>query len=143
MAVSEQELDKLKASMVDLLHSPQADMAILQYLSRQGLITEKDVSPYEVEEIQNVLEQGHELVKSSGLKAIFREPQAGLFSFYIDGNLFEIDQVLTEPTIVLLQGGSIKGYPQGLDNQTEEKISWIKLITQLVNAGYWYEIDEA
>lgn len=143
MAVTDQELDKLKTSMVDLLHSPQADNAILQYLSRQGLISEQDLPPYEAAEIQTILEQGHVLAKISGLKAIFRDPQGGLFSFYIDGHLFEIDQALTEPAIAMLQGDSISGYPEGLVNQTKERTSWIELMTQLVNAGYWYEIDES
>lgn len=137
MSVSVQELDKLKADMVDLLQSPQADEAILHYLSRQGLATEQAVPLYELEEIQNMLDQGDELVKLSGVKAIFKYPQAGLFSFYIDGNVFEVEQALALQTIAMLEGDSIKGYPQEIEKNAKNKTRWIKLITQLANAGYW------
>lgn len=141
MAVSVQELDKLKANMIELLHSPQADEAILQYLSRQGLVTELDIPLYETQEIQNLLDQGHELVKLSGVKPIFKASNLGIFSFFIDGNVFEVEQALTEQTIALLEGDSIKGYSQAIGNNASDKASWVSLVTQLVNAGYWYEVE--
>jgi len=101
MAVSVQELDNLKIGMVDLLNSPQGDEAMLRYLSRQGLVLEQELPQYSFDEIQSVLDEGHELVKLSGLKPIFRnaQTQLGIFSFFIDGNVFDVDEILCEQII--------------------------------------------
>lgn len=137
MEVSAAEIDRIKANISNLLNSSQANQAIMHYLSRQALAIEQEPTDYTVEEIQSMLDDGEEFTKLAGVKAIFSTNHEDMFSFYIDGNVFQIDQTLSEQTIALLGSEVIKGYPQGLDNKPQEKHTWINLVTQLVNAGLW------
>ena len=137
MEVSVAEIDRIKASITDLLNSQQANKAIMQYLSRQALAIEQEPVAYSFDEIQSMLEDGEEFTKLAGVKAIFSKSQDDIFSFYIDGNAFEIAQTLADQTIALLESEVIKGYPKDFDKQTENKRVWVKLVTHLVNAGFW------
>jgi 50S ribosomal protein L16 3-hydroxylase len=137
MEVSAAEIDRIKESISDLLNSSQANQAIMHYLSRQALAIEQESTDYSVEEIQSMLDDGEEFTKLAGVKAIFSKNQEDMFSFYIDGNVFEIDQVLAEDIIVLLESEVIRGYPKEFTKQPAAKRAWVKLVKKLVNAGFY------
>lgn len=141
MIISEQELSKLKNSMIDLLSSPQAEDAILQYLSRQGLTTEEQTLLFKVEEIQELLEQGNQFHKVAGVKPILKRSQTEEFTFFIDGNSFVSESALSEQILTLLEEDVVDALPVTVINDASKKTSWVKLFTQLVNAGYWYLAD--
>jgi 50S ribosomal protein L16 3-hydroxylase len=137
MQVSSQELSKLKSTLVELLNSPQAEQALLQYLSRQGLPNNQEPPNYDVSEISEALMQGAVFEKLPGVKPIYAEQQQASFCFYIDGNMFEVDNDLTEQTLSLLAAQSVQGLPEGFALQSPQSTLWVALITQLLNAGFW------
>ncbi|MFT6268656.1 MAG: 50S ribosomal protein L16 3-hydroxylase [Alphaproteobacteria bacterium] len=142
MQVSNNELSKLKNTLVELLDSPQAEQALLQYLSRQGLPTDQEELPdYATDEIFDALIQGAIFEKLPGVKPIYGELQLTNFSFYIDGNMFVVDSCIVDQAIALLETPHIQGLPEGFAPQLPETAHWLTLATQLINSGYW-EIAE-
>jgi 50S ribosomal protein L16 3-hydroxylase len=137
MQVSTNELNKLKDTIVALLNSPEAEQALLQYLSRQGLATEQALPLYEIADISEAVAQGETFEKLPGVKPIYAEQQLHTFTFYIDGNSFEVDKSIFTQTVTLLESRQVQGLPQGFTLQTAQSTHWLNLLLQLVNAGYW------
>jgi 50S ribosomal protein L16 3-hydroxylase len=137
MQVSTNELNKLKDTIVELLNSPEAEQALLQYLSRQGLATEQELPLYEIADISEAVAQGETFEKLPGVKPIYAERQLHTFTFYIDGNRFEVDKSIFTQTVTLLESRQVQGLPQGFTLQTAQSTHWLNLLLQLVNAGYW------
>lgn len=141
MQVSANELAKLKHTLVELLDSPEAEQALLQYLSRQGLPNYEGLPTYEVAAISEAIIQGDKFEKLPGVKPIYSERQQGDFRFYIDGNMFEVDACITQQAIALLGKSVTQGPLEGVSAQSQESTSYATLITQLLNAGYWEIVE--
>jgi 50S ribosomal protein L16 3-hydroxylase len=141
MQVSNNELTKLKNTLKKLIDSPLAGQALLQYLSRQGLTIDQELPVYEGDDISAALIQGAIFEKVPAVKPIYAEQQLGHFSFYIDGNMFEVDNCIAQQTLALLREPQIQGFPDGFSPQSSERALWIEILTRLVNAGYWEVLE--
>lgn len=141
MQVSRDELLMLKDSIMDLLSSPQAEHAMLQYLSRQGLVPDDELVPYSKRDVLDALDSELVLEKMPGVKPIFAEQEAAVFSFYIDGNVFTVPHHIRDYTLTLLASAYVPILPVGLKRGSGQQSSWVTLVTQLLNAGYWDMLD--
>lgn len=140
MQISNNELNRVKESIVALLHSPQANSALLQYLSRQGLVLETDIPEYSTDEVEDMLKQGAEFEKVAGVKVIYAEQGPGDFVFYIDGVKFTVNSSIAEQTILLLNAPTSRGLEDAFGFGSSSATEWVNLITQLLNARFWVDV---
>lgn len=141
MEVTKAEIDQLKANIVELLNSSQAEHALMQYLSRQSLPAMDDIISYTVEALEAALLNGSCFEKMPGVKPIYKEQSSPHFVFYIDGNSFKVDTAIAELAKSLLASDSISEIPKALLAQSDEKRDWLTLLSQLIDAGYWIAVD--
>jgi 50S ribosomal protein L16 3-hydroxylase len=137
MLVTNNEISKLKESIVDLLNSQEAEQALLQYLSRQGLPSIDDFPRYEPQEVEEAFRRGETFERLPGIKAIYGDFQTDTFTFYIDGNKFASSELVSEQIIILLESDEISSTPHHFKDGSLELTQWLNLFTQLLNAGYW------
>lgn len=146
--VATTELSKLKQSLLDLLNTPEAEDALLKYLSIQqlpfGEHTNED--QYLVSDIEMFVQNKQLIHRSPGVRPIYIEQQFNIFTFFIDGNAFEIDIQLQEQTKELLLNSSIdlaqtvtifENTELAAFDRTLYK-SWLSLVCTLLNYGYWH-----
>ena len=141
MQVTNKELAKLKETLVTLLNTPQANGSIMQYLSRQGLPCEQFSHNYTVAEIEELFTQDTIFERQPGIKPIYSEQQGKVFTFYIDGNKFEVDKDIELQTKLLLESSYISEIPTAIMAKQINKSNWLNLMMQLLSAGYWLEIE--
>jgi 50S ribosomal protein L16 3-hydroxylase len=132
--VSRGELGRVKQGIVELLDSPQAEKALLQYLSRQGLPDLSNEDVYSVPEVETLFQEGTQIYKTPGVRPIYMQTEDDLFSFCIDGNTFELPASISAQAKHLLNDNEfLLCNTQFKDSKTP----WVSLIAQLLNAGYW------
>jgi 50S ribosomal protein L16 3-hydroxylase len=136
-SVSDSELNRLRISIAELLNSYQAQEALMQSISRQGLPDMRPEQSYELEEVIELLESGTQWVKAPGVKPIYAQTQASGFRFFIDGQTFLPSQEISAFARSLIDE-PITPSPVCKDaNQLKE---YALLLLQLLNKGY---IDQA
>lgn len=149
--VSNQELTHLKQSMLALLESDQAQQAILSLLSRQALPDNKLEYVLTCNEVSDLLVAGKPIYKAPGVKPIYASTckndtlhaqnakcvanASGIFQFFIDGEVFEIDASLAETVKDIIAQDAILICPNNLT--PVQQTQFFSLVTELVNAGYW------
>jgi len=138
--VSQAELRLLKHKMLTLLESAQAEHALMQYLSRQALPDVYEAQHLNVDDLSQLMAEPALVVKMPGVRPIYRDKQEGVFSFYIDGNLFEAPSALRAVIIDLLEADScdISELYSTLNTHHQE---CLLLFTQVLNSGYWEMAD--
>lgn len=151
--ISNNELAKLKSSLFDLLNTPEADDALLRYLSVQHLPTEEfnTDEAYLFSDIEMLVHQNAQIKKLPGVRPIYHEQQYNVFSFYIDGNAFDVDIQLQEQTKVLLASDSISlADTVAIFNHTDVAAhdrtlykAWLRLVCSLLNKGLWEVISDS
>lgn len=138
--VSQAELKLLKHNMLTLLESEQAEHALMQYLSRQALPDVYDSQHLSVDDVSQLMEEPTLISKMPGVRPIYSDKQEAVFSFYIDGNLFEAPSALRAVIIDLLNADpcDISGLYSMLNTHHQE---CLLLFTQVLNSGYWEILD--
>ncbi len=139
--VSEQELARVKANIIELLNSPQAESALLQYLSRQSLPEILPITEHDFDSVQTGVENFAVFEILPGVKPIYREQQSQIFTFYIDGNMFETSILLMNAIKTFLSEKYCQGYPADICDADMQN-NWVKLLTQLLNANLIELVDE-
>jgi 50S ribosomal protein L16 3-hydroxylase len=142
--VSPKELAQLKDNIMALLHSEQSEHAILQYLSRQSLPDLQAGEDYTVEDVIELSASGVYLLRAPGVRPIHAETSSAFFTFYIDGNHFDLPVSLSNymQTILNADGFLLSTRQMQSELQNDKDINaLITLITQLLNMGYW-EIED-
>jgi 50S ribosomal protein L16 3-hydroxylase len=141
-AINSSELAKIKQRISQLINSEQAEHALLQLLSRQGLPNDEALkADYSVEEVRNELLEGVSLARMTGVKPIYAEQQTSEnFVFFIDGNAFKVSIKLNSAFDILLNN---KDVSFGIDIEEEvlENPEFIDVVTNLINTGYWVLVD--
>ncbi|MGB3726478.1 MAG: cupin domain-containing protein [Glaciecola sp.] len=146
------ELERLKSQLVSLLNTPQANEAILKFLSAQQLPVLHDES-YQVDaaELGDMLSEQGIITMPSAVRPIYLAEQtssridsAAVFTFYIDSHVFEVDIALKAHLQSLFANKSIDAHHafMQLNNcASSQDAAWLTIIAQLVNAGYveWQE----
>lgn len=142
--VSSKELAQLKDNIIALLNSEQSEHAILQYLSRQSLPDLQAGEDYTIEDVKDLSASGVYLLRTPGVRPIYATTNEVFFTFYIDGNHFDLPASLTDymQTILNADGFLLDTRQMQSEFQNDKDANaLITLITQLLNMGYW-ELDE-
>ena len=136
--ISKNELDQVKQDIFDLLNSEQAEHALLQYLSRQALPDLGEPEQYALKEIAVLFEEEGVITKVPGVRPIYVQATTNndLFSFYIDGNLFEAPAHFSPQIRELLNSDNYQLLLDALVSTSQQE-AFTVLVTQLINAGYW------
>jgi 50S ribosomal protein L16 3-hydroxylase len=131
--VTKEEIGRLKQSVIGLLDSPEAEQALMRFISRQALPDARPEQPYDIAAVIDAINSECDIVLLPGIKPIYLQQSAENFVFYIDG----------EPFSVIAE---IKALIQGLlDNKTlacpidinETALKHLStLVLQMLNAGY-------
>jgi len=141
-AVNSSEINKIKQHLNQLINSEQAEHALLQLLSRQGLPNDEALKAnYTVEDIRSELLDGVSLAKMTGVKPVYAEQQQSeSFVFFIDGNSYTVSITLKDAFEVLLNH---KDVSMGIDIDEEllNNHEFVAIVTNLINIGYWVLLD--
>lgn len=141
--VSKEEIIRLKRSIAEILDTEAAEQALLKFISRQEIQTFEPDTPYTYAEVEQLLNAKVSIHKTLGLKPIYGADGIGnlssIFAFYVDGNRFEVNKVLSEYTKTFINSASIDGYPSDLSDNLYTLFT--NLATELLNSGYWYVDD--
>lgn len=134
--ISRDEFESVKESVFELINSKQAEQAILQHLSRQGLPQIIEAPEYSLEDVEALLKCGTYIYKLPGVRPIYMQSEGDSFLFYIDGQDYEVpssiailvQQLLNEDEYLITKT-SIK--------PNDDVTAWISIVSQLLNSGYW------
>ncbi|MDN0117640.1 cupin domain-containing protein [Yersinia frederiksenii] len=132
--IKSQEVDKLRAMMLDLVQQPedfQSWFGEFISQSRHELDLAPPEPPYQAGDIYELLQQGEELQRLSGLRVLRIGQQC-----FANGEL--IDTPHLQAADALCQHYSIDAAKLG---EALEDPSFLAMLTTLVNSGYWYFID--
>lgn len=141
--VTEHELTQLKANMIALLQSNQAEHALMRYLSRQNLPdmrteleNEGDHEPaYVIDSVIDYIQQGGTFILAAGVKPIYTEQTRQVFTFFIDGQAFETPTELRSAIEQIIHN---KAEAKELINTLTEpqQQAFVGVLTDLLNQGY-------
>lgn len=141
-AIDLAEITRVKQQLIQLINSEQAENALLQLLSRQGLPSDEALkAEYTIEETFEALSQGVPLSRMTGVKPIYAEHQVSdKFVFFIDGNLFSVAKSLRNDVEILLNSREVTVGIE-LAEDLIEKPEFITVVAELLNVGYWVLLD--
>nr|WP_241664501.1 cupin domain-containing protein [Ningiella ruwaisensis] len=141
--VTHDELSRLKQKMTELLFSSQADIALMQYISRQYLPDRRPQCPYTVEEVLDSLQQTGILAWMEGVKPIYSEISQSSdkndhadFMFFVDGQAYQIKASIKNALLAFIRDGKQHlplTEPLLSDNVLDQ---YALLLTQLLNDGH-------
>lgn len=136
------EITRVKQHLIQLINSEQAENALLQLLSRQGLPSDETLkADYTIDETFEALSQGVSLCRMTGVKPIYAEHQiSDKFVFFIDGHLFAVAKSLRYDFEILLNSREVTVGIE-LAQDLIEKPEFIKVVAELLNVGYWVLLD--
>lgn len=107
----------------------------------QTIGNEKTLYPYERSEVFDALMQGAILEKLPGVKPLYGEDISSLGTFYIDGQQFDVTPDILDEALLFLDRPYTDGIPQRCMTTPDVTDSWLRLLVQLLNAGYWHLVD--
>ncbi|MFQ3207927.1 MAG: 50S ribosomal protein L16 3-hydroxylase [Glaciecola sp.] len=141
-AINSSELAKIKQRISQLINSEQAEHALLQLLSRQGLPNDEALkADYSVEEVRNELLEGVSLARMTGVKPIYAEQQTSEnFVFFIDGNAFKVSIKLNSAFDILLNNKDVS-FGIDIEEDVLDNPEFVDVVTNLINTGYWVLVD--
>ena len=131
--VTKAEMARIKRSLVDLLNTPEAEQALLRFISRQNLPDGSPEIAFELDEVLDIIESDCNLVLLPGVKAIYGEQETEDFIFYIDGEPFSVQKDIKAITCALLLEAKLS-LPLMLNNSQTNQLAL--LLMHLLNAGY-------
>ena len=141
-AVNSAEIDRIKQHLNQLINSEQAEHALLQLLSRQGLPNDEALKAnYTIEDVRGELLDGVSLAKMTGVKPVYAEQQRSeRFVFFIDGTSFTVDITLKDAFEVLLNNKDV-AIGIDIDEEVLNNLEFVAIVTDLINIGYWVLLD--
>lgn len=131
--ITDTEITRLREAVVALIHSDQAQHALMQVLSRQSLPDMRPDQTFELAEVEALLQSGLELVKAPGVKPIYAQSQTEDFVFYIDGQAFTVSGNLAANAMAIINGSVT--LCQSLSDKLQNQ-EYAALLIQLLNEGY-------
>ncbi|MFC4701255.1 cupin domain-containing protein [Glaciecola siphonariae] len=140
--VSQHELARLKALIAELLNTPEADQALMRFISAQSLPDMKPDEEYTIEEVLDACRQGLVIKLLPGVKAVYShvsESPNEPFVFYVDAQPFSTTAENQALMLALIHTGELSisaDVNYGRDNKTQT--AFAALVSQLVNAGFVY-----
>ncbi|WP_371196005.1 JmjC domain-containing protein [Glaciecola sp. SC05] len=132
-SITDIELNKLKRTIQSLLDSEQAQRALMQSISRQGLADMSPETLFDQDEVLALLENGEQFVKAPGVKPIYAQSQSEGFRFYIDAQEFAVPSSV-EGYLKTIIDRDISSCSSELDSLQINTIE--PLIRLLLNQGY-------
>jgi 50S ribosomal protein L16 3-hydroxylase len=141
-AVNASEINKIKQHLEQLINSEQAENALLQLLSRQGLPNDEALQAnYTVDDVRSELLDGVSLAKMTGVKPVYAEQQRSEnFVFFIDGNSYTVGIALKDAFEVLLNNKDVS-VGIDIDEEVLNNLEFVAIVTNLINIGYWVLSD--
>jgi 50S ribosomal protein L16 3-hydroxylase len=141
-AVNASEINKIKQHLEQLINSEQAENALLQLLSRQGLPNDEALQAnYTVDDVRSELLDGVSLAKMTGVKPVYAEQQRSEnFVFFIDGNSYTVGIALKDAFEVLLNNKDVS-VGIDIDEEVLNNLEFVVIVTNLINIGYWVLSD--
>lgn len=136
--VTDDEINTLRQMLVDQLHQPQWQHALLRLLSQQQLPHfEEDVEErllISIEDVEHALESGAQIEKVAACRPLVYPGQTEqeFFTFYIDGEEYTACSSCEEPLMKLFSGQALTKNDV-LNQQFTLKI--INIVTTLIHSG--------
>lgn len=131
-------LQALKNQLIDAIHSQAFDHALLRQLSDQHLPAEVPELLLSVGSLHEQLIAGAQFGLAAGCRPVFcDEMSAATFSFYVNGEHFEVSRNSEHIFIALLDGTvlDLAMYQQIIS------FAELEILTTLINKGYWVLLD--
>ena len=128
-----QDIDKLTDMLKAALESKQnirSFMGAMLSQSRHQLDVVEPEELHTIEEVSEYLQSGGELTKVSGLRALYNQDEEA--TLFINGETFTNDSTTLIKLLANQDTFSLIEFGTPLDEAT------LKLLTELLNKGYWY-----
>lgn len=128
-----QDIDKLTDMLKAALNSQQdirSFMGAMLSQSRHQLDIVEPEELHTIEEVSEYLQSGGELTKVSGLRALYNQNEET--ALFVNGETFTSDSSVLIKILANQETFTLDDFGAVLDKAT------IKLLTELVNKGYWY-----
>lgn len=142
--IKQQEITRFKEMFLELLETEQFSNWTAQFLSQnhdKQEFYESDMLHLSVQEVTEKLQSGVQFIRCPGIKPVFVEQQpAGIldFTFYVQGETFSVPPADKDLVTDFLNKTN---YCYKDTHPDESSIFFPKLVTLLVNSGYWYTDD--
>jgi 50S ribosomal protein L16 3-hydroxylase len=137
-AISASEMIKIKSELAALVNSPNAESAIVQYLSRQSLPDyDYELSGDEYEAAQNAIGAGICVYRLSGIKALYAENQASEeFEFFVNGDRFCADRSVENEIKQVIDAREIDLH-NTFPFEVMENEAFVSCLMTMFESGYW------
>lgn len=137
--INQTDRDQLDAMLNAMLRSPQTVQHFLGCMlsqSRHQLDIVEPEEPYLEEQIQSNLYAGDTLYKVSGLRTLYHDNEPNVA--FINGEVFQVSEAQQPLLHHLCNQEQITLH----ELDTHQSLEAFQLLTQLVNKGYWYFLED-
>ncbi|MFT6777155.1 MAG: 50S ribosomal protein L16 3-hydroxylase [Paraglaciecola sp.] len=142
--IKQPEVARFRRMMQQLLDTDQFSNWTAEFLSQGGKkqdFDEQDRQNFSHNDIKEKLKAGVHIIRSPGIKAVFVEEQSPNiqdFIFYIKGDAFSVSLLDKNSVMNFLNHSVFHLENNHIDLSS---ISFTKIVTTMINHGYWY-LDE-
>lgn len=139
--IKQQELSAFKDMFRQLVDSTHFTTWLGHYMSQsqeEGAFDDPDTDTFEAQQIIEMLNSGVCFVRQLGLKPVFIEDQNQTgqdFTFYLEGQSFTAPAPAEALVKSFLNSAQ---WCNKVDTSDQSSVFFIRTVTTMVNAGYWY-----